>query len=192
MAADSRDPVTGAYIFSDTGAPDIGVDPTLVSAQANDVGTRIIRDNLAALNAYPYKREGLMGYALDTDQDYVYNGTGWVLFRRAVKTQVTTFGNNWEATPSYVPTLVESGGMVFLTGAARIQSGGSLDDILTIPVGLRPSGQQFLNHFRTTSGSASGQLHVDSAGVVSAPTNYRTGSMSAGHSIPLGGAWPKA
>jgi len=82
MASDSRDPVTGAHIFSDTGAPDIGVDPTLVSAQANDVGTRIIRANLAALEAYPYKRAGLSGHALDTKIDYVHDGTGFVADQR--------------------------------------------------------------------------------------------------------------
>lgn len=192
MAVDSYDATTGRPIFLDTGAPDIGVDPTAVGIFAADVGNRIVRANLAALEAYPYEHEGLMGYALDTDQDYVYNGSGWVLFRRAVKTTVVTFGSNWEATPSYTPIIVESGGMVYLVGAARIQSGGSLDDILTVPVGLRPTGQQFLGHFRTTAGSAQGQLHIDSSGVVSAPSNYRTGSMSAGQSVPLSGCWPKA
>jgi len=78
MASDGRDPITGAHIFSDLGASDIGVDPTLVSAQANDVGTRIIRANLAALDAYEYKRAGFGGHALDTGTDYVHDGTGWV------------------------------------------------------------------------------------------------------------------
>lgn len=77
MAAESRDPITGSYIFSDMGAPDIGVDPTLVSAQANDVGTRIIRASLTELEAYPYKRDGLMGIALDSGTNYVHDGTGW-------------------------------------------------------------------------------------------------------------------
>jgi hypothetical protein len=77
MAADSRDPITGAYIFSDTGAPDIGVDPTLVSEQANDVGTRIIRANLTELEAYDYARAGLRGHALDTKTDYEHDGTSW-------------------------------------------------------------------------------------------------------------------
>lgn len=77
MAVDSYDPTTGALIFADTGAPDIGVDPTLVSANANDVGNRIVRANLAALEAYAYKRAGLAGYALDTGKDYLHDGSGW-------------------------------------------------------------------------------------------------------------------
>lgn len=90
MAADSRDPLTGAYIFSDTGAPDIGVDPTLVSEQANDVGTRIIRPNLAGLDAYAFKRVGLRGCALDTGCEYRHNGSGWVLLFRPLTTYTPT------------------------------------------------------------------------------------------------------
>lgn len=90
MAADSRDPITGAYIFSDTGAPDIGVDPTLVSAQANDVGTRIIRASLAELEAYEYKRKGLRGHALDTGTEFLYDGSGWAVLNRPFGAYTTT------------------------------------------------------------------------------------------------------
>lgn len=79
MAVDSFHPVTGAPQFLDTGAPDIGVDPTEVGKYAADVGNRIIRADLAALTAYSYKRQGLRGHALDTASDYTYSGTGWVL-----------------------------------------------------------------------------------------------------------------
>lgn len=78
MAIDSRDPVTGSLIFTDTGAPDIGVDPTEVSKQANDVGTRPMRADLAALNSYAYRRKGLRGKALDTMIEYEHTGSGWV------------------------------------------------------------------------------------------------------------------
>lgn len=90
MAADSRDPITGAYIFSDMGASDIGVDPTIVSAQANDVGTRIIRASLAQLEAYEYKRVGLLGVALDTGVEYRHNGTGWVVVFRPLTAYTPT------------------------------------------------------------------------------------------------------
>lgn len=78
MAVDSYDPTTGRPIFVDTGAPDIGVDPTEVGKYAADVGNNVIRANLAALEAYGYKRAGLHGHALDTGFDYVHDGSGWV------------------------------------------------------------------------------------------------------------------
>lgn len=78
MAVDSYDSTTGRPIFLDTGAPDIGVDPTKVGEYAADVGNRIVRANLAALDAYPYKRAGLRGYALDTNTEYTHSGSGWV------------------------------------------------------------------------------------------------------------------
>lgn len=78
MAVNSYDPTTGRPIFVDTDAPDIKVDPTEAAKYAADVGTRIIRANLAALDAYGYKRKGLKGFALDTGYEYVHNGTAWV------------------------------------------------------------------------------------------------------------------
>lgn len=91
MVADSRDPSTGSYIFLDSGAPDIGVDQTLVSEQANDVGTRIVRADLTALNAYPYARSGLLGYAVDTDTEYRHNGTGWKVVSSGWKSWTPTY-----------------------------------------------------------------------------------------------------
>lgn len=79
MAADSFDPITGAPQFSDNGAPDIAVDPTLVSAYAADVGNRIVRPNLAALESYEYARAGMEGYAVDTRISYVHTGEGWII-----------------------------------------------------------------------------------------------------------------
>jgi hypothetical protein len=78
VAVDSVDPITGAPQFSDAGAPDTGVDPTEVAKYAADVGNRIVRANLAALNAYTWKRAGLRGVALDTGIEYAHNGSGWV------------------------------------------------------------------------------------------------------------------
>ena len=78
MAANSYDATTGRPIFVDTDPPDIKVDPTQAALYAADVGNRIIRANLAALQAYAYKRKGLTGIALDTLITYVYDGSGWV------------------------------------------------------------------------------------------------------------------
>lgn len=78
MAVDSYDATTGRPIFLDSGAPDIGVDPTAVGIYAAEVGNRIVKANLAALNSYAYKRAGLKGHALDTKFDYLYDGSGWV------------------------------------------------------------------------------------------------------------------
>lgn len=78
MAVDSYDATTGRPIFSDSGAPDVGVDPTAVGIYAADVGNAIIRANLAGLNSYAHKRAGLRGYALDTKLNYVHDGAGWV------------------------------------------------------------------------------------------------------------------
>lgn len=83
----------GHPIFVDTDAPDIKVDPTKVSEYAGDVGTRIIRANLAALDAYPYKRAGLLGYAADSDTEYRHNGTGWRVVSSGWKTWTPTYSN---------------------------------------------------------------------------------------------------
>lgn len=134
MAADSRDSTTGAYIFLDGGAPDIAVDPTLVSEQANDVGTRIIRDNLAELNDYEYARAGLGGHALDTRIDYVHDGSGWVPFQQATLNRfVRVIGSDASVgAPGYV-NLVEGtianakpGRYLVVARASLYSSGGNV------------------------------------------------------------------
>lgn len=93
MAVDSYDPTTGRPIFSDSGAPDIAVDPTAVGIFAAEVGNRIIKADLAGLDAYTYKRKGLGGYALDTGFEYVHDGAGWTRKQQAfgfAAGQVTT------------------------------------------------------------------------------------------------------
>lgn len=101
MAVDSRDPITGHPIFDPLKAPDTAVDPTEVAKYAAEVGNRIVRDNLAGLNAYPYARAGLWGDARDTGYQYRHNGTGWVLSGGATPlvvlrrtTQALQSGNN--------------------------------------------------------------------------------------------------
>lgn len=77
MAVGSYDPTTGRPIFPDSGAPDIGVDPTEVGKYAAEVGNRIVKADLAALNAYPYRRAGLFGHALDKKTEYQHDGSAW-------------------------------------------------------------------------------------------------------------------
>jgi hypothetical protein len=77
MAVNSYDPTTGRPIFIDTDPPDIKVDPTEAAKYAADVGNRIVRPNLAALEAYEFKRAGLEGVAEDTGAVYGHNGSGW-------------------------------------------------------------------------------------------------------------------
>lgn len=77
MAVDDYDDTTGRPIFLDSGAPDTGVDPTAVGIYAAEVGNRIVKANLAALDAYAYKRAGLSGHALDTKLEYIHDGSGW-------------------------------------------------------------------------------------------------------------------
>lgn len=188
MAADSRDPITGAYIFSDTGAPDIGVDPTLVSAQANDVGTRIIRADLAALNAYEYKRRGLEGYASDTGVSYVHDGTGWVQAGPGAWTNVTSLGSGWTATPGYAPQVRRDGLTVFIRGAVTITS-GSFANMLTVPAGFRPNGSRWVGQSHGSASGATGMLLIDAGGLLQIPTSYRSGTGASGTAFPLSGSW---
>lgn len=129
MAADSRDPITGSYIFSDSGAPDIGVDPTLVSAQANDVGTRIIRANLAGLQAYEYKRSGLRGFALDTMTEYVYESSAWQssggrAFARRTRSTSQTIPNTAWTTVTWPNEADVSVGITYSAGVFTVPADG--------------------------------------------------------------------
>lgn len=187
MAVDDRDPVTGALIFSDTGAPDIGVDPTLVSAQANDVGTRIIRTNLAALEAYEYKRVGLRGYAQDTGIEYVHSGTGWVQQGASAWVNVTV-GSGWTATAGYTPQVRLDGSRVEIRGAVTITS-GSFASMVTVPVQFRPSASRWVGQTHGSTSGATGMLLIDVNGVIQIPTSYRSGAGTSGIVFPLAGFW---
>lgn len=79
----AQDAVTGPKNeprFSDTGAPDIGVDPTLVAAYAALVGNRKV--NTAAARAAATGKEvweGLQWFETDTGSQYAYRSGSWVL-----------------------------------------------------------------------------------------------------------------
>lgn len=186
MAVDSYDPTTGRPIFSDSGAPDIGVDPTAVGIFAAEVGNRIVKADLAALNAYPYKRKGLRGHALDTSTEYEHNGTGWVLAGAPVTVAITAFSTGWAALSGYEPFLLVQGKRRTLVGAANRQSGGALSSILTIPVDHRPSANRFLGaHINGLSQYY--ELLLTPAGVLQVPGGYGSASGLGAH--PIGCTW---
>lgn len=140
MAVDSYDPVTGRPIFSDTGAPDIGVDPTAVGAYAADVGNRIVRANLAALEAYPFKRAGLSGHALNTKTDYVHTGSGWVVSYQPDTGWVNlTLNPNWTAyTGPETPKFRVLNGNLYMAGRVNASAAAGTA-IGVLPASARPT-----------------------------------------------------
>lgn len=187
MVSQSKDPVTGAPVFLATAAPDLGVDETEVAAYAGDVGNRIVRANLAGLNAYGYKRQGLMGHALDTKREYVHDGTGFVPLDGGTVIDLTAFSANWSQQGGYTSFLIAKGNTRFLYGVAARGAGGLLSSILTVPVGHRPSAAVFLPG-NVTSGGSAYALQIQSNGILWVP--YGGGS-SAG-AYPLAGSWEVA
>lgn len=134
MAANGSNPTTGAPRFLDTDAPDIKVDPQLAANYAADVGNRIVRADKAALDAYAYKREGLEGFAKDTDRTYWHNGVDWVLaadgdyklqrinFTAASTVVFTGFSALFEHYHAVLNITTSSG---LAGGTIRMRSGGS-------------------------------------------------------------------
>lgn len=74
MAVGSYDPTTGRPIFPDSGAPDVGVDPTAVGIYAAEVGNRIM-GTTAYLTNYAYRRDGLGGFDTTRGCPVIYRGT---------------------------------------------------------------------------------------------------------------------
>lgn len=189
MAIDSYDPITGAPQFSGAGAPDIAVDPTEVAKYAADVGTRIIRANLAALDAYGYKRAGLRGIALDTEIEYLYGDTGWVPIEARLRGRVlrsstaTTFPSsgytNVSANTFWTPSVAagfaayDDGWTIPQAGrysvSYEIRSGGTF--LVGITVNYAGSSPSLV--LASTSGAVQG---VASA-TVSAPLNLVAGDV---------------
>ena len=141
MAVDSYDSTTGRPIFSDSGAPDIAVDPTEVGKYAADVGNRIVRANLSALNSYGYKRAGLTGHALDTKTDYVHDGTGWVATVADTGWVALPFGGTWANLGGgyKVAQYRRKNGVVYVDGVVKDGAIGPGQLIATLPVGFRPA-----------------------------------------------------
>lgn len=136
MTVDYYDTTTGRPHFNDNDAPDIKVDPDAVSAYAEDVGNRIVRADLAALDAYTYARQGLAGHALDTGQDYLHNGTGWIPTVRDSGWVAVTFQNSWtNAAVGEECEIRLLNGVVYMKGRPALGSAGAA---FTLPVGWRP------------------------------------------------------
>src|SRR5690606_34563722 len=110
---------------------------------------RIVRANLDALDAYPFKRAGLSGHALDTGVDYLHNGSGWQ--QAGVTGWVPVAPNgSWSVQSGYPLRVRRSGNRVDIQGA--VTGGGTVSNVLTIPDGFRPATNAFLP--RTHSNSA--------------------------------------
>lgn len=188
MAVDSLDPITGRPIFLDTGAPDIGVDPTAVGVYAAEVGNRIVKANLAALDAYAYKRAGLSGHALDTKTDYVHTGAGWVVsFAQDTGWQTLTLASGWTTYLSETPKYRVKNGILFMSG--RIQAGAGPSGVFaTLPASARHTTT--LEIFRThyDNGVAGVQVGSDGACAVFDPGTgaSRPGIALAAISYPVG------
>lgn len=136
MAVDSFSPTDGHPIFLDTGAPDLAVDPTKVAEYAADVGNRIIRADLATLNAYAYKRKGLRGVALDTLTEYLHDGTSWVAQSGDSGWIAPTYANGWvDAAASEAGGYRKLNGVVYHKGRVALGTAGTG---YTLPAGFRP------------------------------------------------------
>lgn len=136
MAVDNTNAVTGAPEYLNAAASDLGVDLTALGVYAADVGNRIVRANLAGLNAYTWKRQGLQGHALDTGQDYLHNGTGWVATVRDSGWIPVTFAGTWtNAAAGEECEIRLLNGVVYMKGRPAIGAAGTA---FTLPVGMRP------------------------------------------------------
>lgn len=187
MSVNRYDTTTGRPIFDNGDAPDIKVDPGAAATYAEEVGNRIVKANIAALEAYPYRRAGLMGHALDTKKEYVHTGTGWVAFDGGTVINLDAFSANWSQTSGQTSFLVARGNRRFMHAVASRGAGGSLASILTVPAGHRPATNLFLAG-NVTSGGSSYALQVQSNGIVWIP--YGGGSSAAAY--PLVGSWEVA
>lgn len=163
MAANGYDPTDGSPLFSDSDAPDIKLDPRQAAIYAADVGNRIIRANLAGLDAYAYEREGLRGYALDTNSEYLHDGTGWKLVARGWTNYTPTVGG-FTGTFSTAKYKIDQGmvtvkvrvAVASMTGPATVSlpvnASDALDELLESKVAFIPTaGSVGIGHVRKTS-----------------------------------------
>ncbi len=202
MAVDAYNAITGAPEFSDTGAPDIAVDPTAVGAYAADVGNYIVRADLAALEAYPYKRPGLQGYALDVDTTYVYSPTGWLTQVAPVVTYTPTItgltvGNGaLRAVYSKRDRIVdffielESGSTTSATGTVAF----SLPVPIEYPAMHRHVGEGYFRYAGTAAGQWPVQPRLTGGQNVTATFLDTSGALllaggNISNTLPTAGAW---
>lgn len=187
MAANGYDSTDGSPLFSDSDAPDIKVDPRAVAIYAAEVGNRIMKANIAGLEAYPFKRKGLAGVALDTNVDYKHDGTGWVQTGESAPVNISTFGPGFSAVDGFTPRVRRVGSRVFLFGAVqRAGATGSGGNLLTVPAGYAPATATNLSAVVVSTGQGV-QLQITAAGVLA--VTYGTASLGSGALVPLAGSW---
>ena len=191
MGYSSTDGPSGKGLGSFTNTPSTTSDLNklleLVGRMGNlRVGTTATRTALTGSSLY----EGLHFYDTTLNDLWVYDGAAWVTgYDDDGYTNVSTFSPFWSATAGYTPRVRRVGQRIDLYGAATAAAGAGADGgIITVPSGFRPTGNVWIGPFRS-SGGLSGMLVVSSAGVVSAPNAYVTGSLGAGSVVPFVGSW---
>lgn len=139
------------------------------------------------------ERDALVGYeglqVVRNGHVETYTGGAWT---GRGSTAITTFGAGWSGlTGAHKPRLYVSGQMVHLVGGVNIGTAGVISDILTIPTTHRPldTGSTFVGS-NVSSGGASYELLL-SNGVLSVPTGYLSGTISANHVLPVTASWPR-
>lgn len=121
------------------------------------------------------------------------NVPGWISTATAeATTDIVTFGAGWSGlTGGHKPRLYTSGRMVHLVGAVNIGTNGVITNMLTIPAAFRPvdPSSTFVGS-NVSSGGASYELLL-SNGVLSIPTSYLQGTITANHVLPVTASWPR-
>lgn len=192
MAVDSYDPTTGHPIFLDTGAPDVGVDPTEVAEYAAKVGTRLIGPT-AEREAYEYGRLGLGWFDTSEEREYLHNGSGW----ESVDVRDTGWMNiplssGWSAVSGHTPRGRRIGNVVYLEGAIQRGAGGSPENMFTLPEPLRSNSSKssflFATIARRNDDIRPAELYTNGTGLVQA-SGYVLLTSSTGWLFPISGSF---
>lgn len=133
MASNGVDPTTGAPRFPESDAPQLGTDYQIVADYAASVGTRLIGTTEDRL-AYAYAREGLRWYDTDNSSEYLYKGSGWVLWSRGWTTYTPTL-TNISGAPTVNAEYAIASGVVFVRVAiALVGANFGTAPTLSLPV----------------------------------------------------------
>jgi hypothetical protein len=188
MAYSSLDPTTGQPVFLDSDAPDPAVNPSQVAAYAAQVGTRLI-GTTAERTAYSYAREGLCWFDTTLDQEFIYNGSGWVsVFAYDTGWITPTLGTNWSTYAGETPKYRKLGGILFLSGRCSGTAAAGTT-IFTLPTGFRHSVGYTQMVWQAHSDGGTQTMIVESDGDVVIASNAgttRQGVSLAAISYPVG------
>lgn len=134
--------------------------------------------------------EGLTVYTTDNDTEWRYTGSSWIRIGGDTGwTSFTSFGTGWTATAGYTPQIRRIGNRVQIRGALTLGSNGAYSSIATLPEGFRPSANTWLGVSQSSQLGVSGMLLLNSSGLLTVPSLYRTGSPTTGAVFPLVGTW---